>query len=56
MNKTSAKEWLNKAWHHSAFNRLLPARDEIKEVMDFTQELFSKVCKILDVDKQEVMK
>jgi hypothetical protein len=39
---------------YPAFNRLLPTRDEIKEVMDFTQELFSRVCKILDIDKQEV--
>jgi len=30
--------------------------DGIKEVLDFTEELFDKVCEILDIDKNEVMK
>jgi len=30
-------------------NYSLPSRDEIKEVLDFTQELFEKVCNILDI-------
>ncbi len=133
MNKTSAKEWLNKAWHHFSSGRLLheanhytdviavdfhyavevtlksflayqnkkivkthdlieiselvcefiefdiedkkllilistyhirgsyppkdqrmPATDEIKEVLNFTLELFEKVCAILEIDTQEV--
>ena len=35
-------------------NRALPSREEIKEVLDFTQELFEKVCKVLDIDIKEV--
>ena len=27
-----------------------------KEVLDFTQNLFNKVCKILDIDQNEVKK
>ncbi|MCK4541075.1 MAG: HEPN domain-containing protein [Spirochaetales bacterium] len=41
---------------YPAQNLELPTRDEIKDVMDFAQELFNKVCNILDIDKQEVMK
>ena len=35
-------------------NYYLPSRDEIKEVLDFTEELFDKVCDILDIDKSEL--
>ncbi len=28
--------------------------DEIKEVLDFAEMLFDKVCKILEIDKTEV--
>jgi len=38
------------------YDRQLPSKDEIKEVLDFTEELFTKVCKILDIDKREVMR
>ena len=41
---------------YPASNRSLPTRTEIKEVMVFAQELFNKVCKILNIDKLEVMK
>ena len=41
---------------YPAFNRLLPTIDEIKEVLKFAEELFSRVCKILDIDMQEVMR
>jgi len=37
-------------------NKKLPSRDEIKEVLDFTKELFDKVCDILSIDKNEMMK
>ena len=37
-------------------NYYLPSREEIKEVLDFAEKLFDKVCKILDIDKKEVMK
>ena len=135
MNKTSAKEWLNKAWHHLGSGKILyeanhytdviaidlhyaveimlksflayqnkkiikthdlieiselikdkisfdyqekklmvlittyhirgsyptrerrlPPREEILEVLNFTEELFDRVCKILDIDKIEVMR
>jgi HEPN domain-containing protein len=32
----------------------LPSREEIKEVLDFTEKLFENVCKILDVNIKEV--
>lgn len=41
---------------YPAFNRLLPTIDEIKEVINFAQVLFKRVCKILDIDMQEVMR
>ena len=41
---------------YPVFDRRLPPRDEIKEVLDFAEELFDKVCKILNIDKNEVMK
>jgi len=30
--------------------------DGIQEGLDFTERLFDKVCEILDIDKNEVMK
>lgn len=33
----------------------LPPREEIKEVLDFTTDLFERVCQILEIDKREVM-
>ena len=41
---------------YPTFDRILPSKEEIKEALDFTEKLFDKVCKILDVDKKEVMK
>jgi len=41
---------------YPVFSRPLPGREEIQEVMDFAYKLFDKVCLILDIDKQEVMK
>ena len=35
-------------------NYSLPPRDEIKEVLDFTEQLFDKVCSILEIDKKEL--
>ncbi len=37
-------------------NYSLPSREEIKEVLDFTEKLFDKVCNILEIDKKELMK
>ena len=135
MNKTAAKEWLNKAWHHFSSGKILykanhytdtisidlhyavevtlksflayenkkiikthdlielcasikdkidfndeelrfmdiittyhirgsypprdrkmPSREEIKEVLDFTEYLFNRVCQILDIKIEEVKK
>ena len=33
-------------------NYFLPSKEEIKEVLDFAQELFDKVCDIVGIDKQ----
>jgi len=40
---------------YPAFDRALPPREEIKEVLDFTEELFDNVCKILKIDIKEVI-
>jgi len=37
-------------------NRDLPARNEIKEALNFAEELFDRVCDILDIDKSEIMR
>ena len=36
-------------------NYSLPPRTEIAEVLAFTQNLFDKVCEILEINKNEVM-
>ncbi len=35
-------------------NYSLPPREEIREVLDFTQKLFDRVCNILGVEKSEI--
>lgn len=37
-------------------NYFLPSQDEIKAVLDFTQDFFDKACRILDIDKKELEK
>jgi len=39
---------------YPTFDRKLPSREEIKEVLDFTQKLFEEVCNILDIKLSEV--
>jgi len=39
---------------YPAFDRTMPDRTEIKEVLDFTEELFERVCNMLDIDMNEV--
>jgi len=39
---------------YPAFDRSLPSREEIKEVLDFTDYLYKKVCEILEIDEKEV--
>jgi len=36
------------------YDRALPTKDEIKKVLDFTNALFYKVCKILDIDPDDL--
>ena len=40
---------------YPVFERNLPSREEIKEVLDFAVKLFENVCQIVDVDKKEVL-
>ena len=35
-------------------DRRMPSQEEIKEVLDFTEDLFERVCKILDINLEEV--
>jgi HEPN domain-containing protein len=37
-------------------NLALPARDQIKKVLDFAEQLLGQVCRKLDIDKQDVTK
>jgi HEPN domain-containing protein len=37
------------------YDRKLPSREEIKEVLKFTEYLFDKVCIILDIEKDELL-
>lgn len=41
---------------YPAFDRPLPPRDEIKEVLEFTEYLFDKVCNLLEIDKEKIMR
>jgi len=34
----------------------LPSREQIKEVLDFTEQLFTRACQILKIDECEVKK
>ncbi len=37
-------------------NYSLPPMEEIKEVLDFIEELFDRVCIILEIDKKEMLR
>ena len=39
---------------YPAFNRPLPPRDEIKEVLELSEKIFETVCAILDIPKDEL--
>jgi HEPN domain-containing protein len=39
---------------YPTFSKTLPPEDEIKEVLEFAQELFARVCKTLSIDPEEV--
>ena len=58
----SEKETLNKTTNYYQDDRYpnpkycLPKKDEIKEILEFTEGLFDRVCTILDINKSDVMK
>ena len=35
-------------------NYTLPSREEIKEILDFTEELFENVCNILEIEMEHI--
>jgi len=35
-------------------DRKMPSREELKEVLNFAQRLFDRVCDILEIDKEEL--
>lgn len=37
-------------------DRRMPPREEIKEVLDFTNKLFHKICTLLNINPEEVKK
>ncbi len=37
-------------------HRMLPPKEEIKKVLDFTNELFHQVCTLLNIDPEEIKK
>ena len=39
---------------YPTFERAMPTREEIREVLDFAEYLFDKVCEILNVDKESL--
>lgn len=39
---------------YPALDRKMPSRDEIKEVLEFSESLFTKVCKVLNIDREEL--
>jgi len=39
---------------YPAYDRKMPNREEIKEVLEFAQKLFQEVCDILDIDSDKV--
>ncbi|MDQ1338890.1 MAG: hypothetical protein QG567_39 [Campylobacterota bacterium] len=36
-------------------NYSLPPKEEIKDVLDFTEKLFAKVCEVIEIEKKELM-
>ena len=34
----------------------LPTKEQVKEILGFSEKLFSRVCHILDIDEREVKK
>lgn len=41
---------------YPAIHLQLPSRQQVKDVLDFTEQLLDNVCRLLDIDKQDIMK
>jgi len=39
---------------YPAFDRIMPSKDEMKDVLEFTNKLMDKVCNILNIDKDNL--
>jgi len=39
---------------YPTFEKVLPSNDEIKEVIEFTQELLGRVCEVLKIDIEDL--
>ena len=39
---------------YPAFDRTMPSKDEMKDVLEFTNELMDKVCNILNINKDDL--
>ncbi len=39
---------------YPVFNRPLPTREEIRNVISFSEKIFSKTCELLEIDKNEI--
>ena len=39
---------------YPTFEKVLPPREEIKEVIDFTEDLLNRACEILNIDIEEL--
>ena len=39
---------------YPSLDRVMPTYEELKEVIDFGEKLFSKICNILQIDKKEI--
>ena len=62
-NKTSALEWLIIAYHDLKSAKILfdanpsyslPKKEEIETILDFTEELPLRVCKIVGVNEDDL--
>ncbi|MCH9739635.1 MAG: HEPN domain-containing protein [Epsilonproteobacteria bacterium] len=40
---------------YPTFDRQMPSREEIKEVLDFSEKIFDDICKVLYIDRGEIV-
>ncbi len=61
INLNDDLEWLEIATNYYTEDRYpnpnyeLPTRDEIQELLQFAEQLFVKVCKLLDIDMKDIV-